>query len=89
VPAAEPLSGQLSQEPVAAHSSPADLSTEQLLAAVPPVGRLVRIEFAGEDRDLGRLLRDLLARGLPVYGFAEEAGDLEDVFMRVTRGMVA
>ncbi len=89
VAAAEPPSGSLAQEPVAAHVSPADLSTEQLLAAAPPVGRLVRIEFAGEDRDLGRLLRDLLARGLPVYGFAEEAGDLEDVFMRVTRGMVA
>ena len=88
-PHGEPPSGQLAQDALAAQSSPADLSTEQLLAVVPPVGRLVRIEFAGEDQDLGRLLRDLVARGLPVYGFAEEAGDLEDVFMRVTRGMVA
>jgi hypothetical protein len=31
----------------------------------------------------------LLTRGLPVYGFAEEVGDLEDAFMRITRGMVA
>jgi ABC-2 type transport system ATP-binding protein len=89
VPNPETPSDQFVDGAVAEQPAPTQLSTEQLLAVVPPVGRLVRIEFAGDDRDLGRLLRDLLARGLPVYGFVEESGDLEDVFMRVTRGMVA
>src|SRR5205823_13031830 len=67
---------------------PADISTEQLVAVVSPTARLVRIEFEGDDHQLSRLLVELLARGLPVYGFTEETGDLEDVFMRVTRGIV-
>jgi ABC-2 type transport system ATP-binding protein len=49
----------------------------------------VRVEFAGDDRALAGLLRELVARGLPVVGCAEETGDLEDVFMRVTHGLVA
>ena len=68
---------------------PADISTEQLVAVVSPTARLARIEFEGDDHQLSRLLVELLARGLPVYGFTEETGDLEDVFMRVTRGIVA
>jgi ABC-2 type transport system ATP-binding protein len=54
-----------------------------------PHARLVRIDFNGDDYRLYQLLAELLTRGLPVYGFAEEVGDLEDAFMRITRGMVA
>ena len=68
---------------------PAEISAEQLVAVVSPTARLARIEFEGDDHQLSRLLVELLARGLPVYGFTEETGDLEDVFMRVTRGIVA
>ena len=67
------------------------------MQALPPVGtgfaaphaRLLRIDFNGDDYQLYQLLGELLTRGLPVYGFAEEVGDLEDAFMRITRGMVA
>ncbi len=67
------------------------------LAAIPPSAggfaaphaRLLRIDFNGDDYQLYQLLGELLTRGLPVYGFAEEVGDLEDAFMRITRGMVA
>ncbi len=66
-------------------------STEQRLVAavVAPPARRVRIEFEGDDYRLYQLLGELLTRGLPVYGFNEELGDLEDAFMRITRGMVA
>lgn len=66
------------------------VTTEQLVvaAAGAPTGRLVRIEFDGDDYRLYQLLGELLTRGLPVYGFTEEVGDLEDAFMRITRGMV-
>jgi ABC-2 type transport system ATP-binding protein len=68
-----------------------ELTTEQRLAAAAaaPPARLVRIEFEGDDYRLYQLLGELLIRGLPVYGFTEEIGDLEDAFMRITRGMVA
>ena len=67
-----------------------DASTEQRLAvaALPPA-RLVRVEFAGDDYRLYQLLAEMLTRGLPVYGFTEEIGDLEDAFMRITKGIVS
>ena len=65
-------------------------STEQLLAAAArPTARMVRVEFDGDDYRLYQLLAELLTRGLPVYGFTEEIGDLEDAFMRITKGLVA
>jgi ABC-2 type transport system ATP-binding protein len=72
-----------------AAASALDAATEQLLAATPPAARLVRIEFDGDDYRLYQLLGELLTRGLPVYGFTEEIGDLEDAFMRITKGLVA
>jgi ABC-2 type transport system ATP-binding protein len=68
----------------------ADASTEQVLAAAAlPPARLARIEFDGDDYRVYQLLAELLTRGLPVYNFTEEIGDLEDAFMRITKGMVA
>ncbi|HET8628507.1 MAG TPA: ABC transporter ATP-binding protein [Thermomicrobiales bacterium] len=67
----------------------AALTAEAAEPAPAGGGRLVRVEFAGDDRALAGLLRELVARGLPVVSCAEETGDLEDVFMRVTKGLVA
>jgi hypothetical protein len=68
----------------------ANATTEQLLAAAAqPSARMVRVEFDGDDYRLYQLLAELLTRGLPVYGFTEEIGDLEDAFMRITKGLVA
>lgn len=58
-------------------------------AALTATARLVRIEFDGDDYRLYQLLGELMTRGLPVYGFTEQVGDLEDAFMRITRGLVA
>jgi ABC-2 type transport system ATP-binding protein len=49
----------------------------------------LRVAFAGNDEALSRLLRDMVGAGLPVLMFREETGDLEDVFMRLTKGIVS
>jgi ABC-2 type transport system ATP-binding protein len=45
----------------------------------------LRLDFSGDDAALSRLLAKLVARDLPVLSFTEETGDLEDVFLQVTR----
>jgi len=51
-------------------------------------GHLV-VTFAGDDAALARLLNGLVGAGFPVVMFQEETGDLEDVFMRLTKGIVS
>jgi ABC-2 type transport system ATP-binding protein len=46
-------------------------------------------EFEGDDDALQALLGQLLKTGLPVVHFSEETQDLEEVFMRTTRGIVS
>jgi ABC-2 type transport system ATP-binding protein len=48
----------------------------------------VRFDFAGDDAALSELLAALVAAQIPVLTFAEETGDLEDVFLQATRGIV-
>ena len=47
------------------------------------------VTFAGGDEPLAQLLSQLVGAGFPVVMFREEAGDLEDVFMRLTKGIVS
>jgi hypothetical protein len=46
-------------------------------------------EFSGSDQLLHQLLASLIAQGLPVVHFSEETQNLEEVFMRTTRGIVS
>jgi ABC-2 type transport system ATP-binding protein len=46
-------------------------------------------EFEGDDEALRKLLEQMLARGLAVVHFNEETQNLEEVFMRTTRGLVS
>ena len=46
----------------------------------------LRLDFNGDDAALSALLAGMVGRGLPIVAFGEDAGDLEDVFMQVTRG---
>ena len=46
-------------------------------------------EFDGDDAALSQLLSDLVQNQLPVLHFSEDARNLEDVFMRTTRGIVS
>ena len=49
----------------------------------------LQVTFAGDDESLSRLLGELVGAGFPVLTFREETGDLEDVFMRLTKGVVS
>jgi len=49
----------------------------------------LQVTFAGDDESLARLLSALVGAGFPVVMFHEETGDLEDVFMRLTKGIVS
>jgi len=46
-------------------------------------------EFIGDDDALRALLASLIAQGLPVVHFSEDTHNLEEVFMRATRGIVS
>jgi ABC-2 type transport system ATP-binding protein len=48
----------------------------------------IRFNFQGDDEALSQLLAQLIAAGIPVISFSEEHGDLEDVFLQVTKGIV-
>ena len=48
----------------------------------------VRVDFAGNDEELGALSRHLVTGDVTLLGFNEEEKDLEHMFMRVTRGLV-
>ena len=49
----------------------------------------LRVTFSGDDEALARLLGEMVRAGFPVLMFREETGDLEDVFMRLTKGIVS
>jgi len=63
--------------------SPAPLSESQNNART----RLA-FEFNGEDAALSRLLAEMIQQGLPVLHFSEDQRDLEEVFLRATKGAV-
>jgi ABC-2 type transport system ATP-binding protein len=50
--------------------------------------RSCRVELAGQDADVERLLRQLVAADVGLISFAEKEPTLEDVFMMVTKGLV-
>jgi len=49
----------------------------------------IEIEFTGDNAALSAMLSGLVAQGLPVIHFSEDSRDLEDVFMRLTKGTLA
>ncbi|MFV1963862.1 MAG: ATP-binding cassette domain-containing protein [Pirellulaceae bacterium] len=51
-------------------------------------GQLLRFSHTGEEADQAALLRDLVMAGFTITEFAGHQQSLEDVFMRVTRGVV-
>lgn len=63
------------------------------VASVEPVRgngeRDLQVTFGGDDEVLARLLSELVGAGFPVVLFHEATGDLEDVFMRLTKGIVS
>ena len=49
----------------------------------------LEVDFIGDDESIHQLLAKLLANGFPVIHFSEESKNLEEVFMRTTKGIVS
>ena len=49
----------------------------------------LEVDFTGDDEAIHQLLAKLLEQGFPVVHFSEEKNNLEDVFMRATKGIVS
>jgi ABC-2 type transport system ATP-binding protein len=49
----------------------------------------LRFAFSGGDEELSRLLASLVEQGVPLISFSEQDGNLEDLFLQVTRGIVS
>jgi ABC-type multidrug transport system ATPase subunit len=57
--------------------------------AVPSVGpATIHLKVSGDDFLLNAMLAQLVHQGVPVFGFEESMGDLEDIFLRTTKGLV-
>ena len=52
-------------------------------------GRVIRVEYGGEAEGIDELLEYLVNRGVRVLGFTRTEANLEDIFLKVTRGVVA
>lgn len=52
-------------------------------------GRKIRAEFEGEADQVDDILEYLVKSGVRLLGFTRSEADLEDIFLRVTRGVVA
>jgi ABC-2 type transport system ATP-binding protein len=68
-------------------------SAEQTEAPAQPVldrpaSTTLLVDYAGDERGMGSLLTLLVTNGVVVSRFAEQTSDLEDIFMRVTKGIV-
>ena len=68
---------------------------QALLAALPgvravrPTERDLKVEYTGDPDRTHEILTALVTQGIRVRSFTEEQTDLEDIFMKVTRGVVS
>jgi ABC-2 type transport system ATP-binding protein len=56
--------------------------------APPPDGNATLVlDYVGDERGLGEIVKALAYADITVTHFAEQSSDLEDIFMQVTRGV--
>jgi ABC-2 type transport system ATP-binding protein len=67
-----------------AHAVPSEDGNGVAHQAIPGVVSLA-VDFAGDEEGLSHLVRELACADVKVIHFAEQASDLEDIFMQVTR----
>ncbi len=58
------------------------------VTGLEPAGKTVRFAFGGTDEEIARLHERLMAERIPVLWFREVETNLEEVFMKVTKGEV-
>ena len=56
---------------------------------VESMGQVTRVEFVGDIREIPKIHRTLIEKGIDILFFREHPADLEEVFMKVTKGEVA
>jgi ABC-2 type transport system ATP-binding protein len=71
-----------------AEDAAALLESRPDVRSVRPLDGILKIDYTGVPEEVHQLLRDLLAAGFKVMSFSEQETDLEDIFMKVTRGAV-
>jgi ABC-2 type transport system ATP-binding protein len=49
----------------------------------------IRVDFMGDDTARSEMLQALAAKAIPIFNFMEQEQDLEQMFMRVTKGIVS
>ncbi len=64
------------------------LSDAAGVRAVRPVNSHLAVDFTGSPEEQAGLNTLLISNGLRVLAFTEQAMDLEDIFMKVTKGLV-
>lgn len=70
-------------------------AVEKVLSNQPGVGNIysvnstLEVEFTGDDEATAALLEALINSGIRVISFNETSSDLEDIFLRLTKGEVA
>jgi ABC-2 type transport system ATP-binding protein len=47
---------------------------------------IIKVSFDGGEDEMSKVLSSLVGKGIPVISFAQMDGNLEDVFMKVTKG---
>jgi ABC-2 type transport system ATP-binding protein len=52
-------------------------------------GRIIRAEYTGQSDEVDELLEYLIHKGVRLLGFTRTEADLEDIFLKITRGAVA
>jgi ABC-2 type transport system ATP-binding protein len=67
---------------------PAEEGEPVLVAPAASTTETLLVDFGGDERGMADLLALLVSNGVPVARFAEQAGDLEDIFLHVTKGIV-
>ncbi|HKP51815.1 MAG TPA: ABC transporter ATP-binding protein [Chloroflexia bacterium] len=60
--------------------------SEMAFGTNPKSEIVVRVD--GNDALLGEMLSQLVSAGIPVFGFGETVGNLEDIFLSTTKGLV-
>jgi ABC-2 type transport system ATP-binding protein len=65
------------------------LSERGDIGRVTSDGRTIHAEYIGNADDVDEVLTYLVSRGIRLLGFTETKADLEDIFLKITKGVVA
>lgn len=65
------------------------LPSVEHVQSVKQIGETLRVDYSGTLDDQSDVLLALIHGGVRVQSFAEQETDLEDIFLRVTKGLVA